>query len=100
MKRMKKIAISLACIVGLSGAAPAFAKDPCETVLCMFGMLSGQNPGECSGAVKDYFSIVVYKKGKPQLSKTSNARQKFLSSCPTAEDPVTKSINKKFGKVI
>lgn len=100
MKKTKKIAIGLICAVGLSSAAPVFAKDPCETVLCMFGMLKGENPGECAGAVQDYFSIIVFKKHKPNLGKTSSARQSFLSSCPTAEDPVTKAINSKFGKVI
>lgn len=85
----------------LAIALPAEARDPCATVLCMWGKLKGAGVVEnCDGPVADYFSIVKRKKGKIKLSQTSNARQSFLDSCPKADPSATKSINNKFGKVI
>jgi len=82
-------------------ALPAQAKDPCATVLCMWGKLKGAGVVEnCDGPVADYFNIVKKKKGKIKLSQTANARQSFLDSCPKADPSATKSINNKFGKVI
>lgn len=82
-------------------ALPAEAKDPCATVLCMWGKLKGAGVVEnCDGPVADYFDIVKKKKGKIKLSRTANARQSFLDSCPKADPSATKSINDKFGKVI
>ncbi|MBV4489059.1 TrbM/KikA/MpfK family conjugal transfer protein [Pseudomonas oryzicola] len=82
-------------------ALPAEARDPCATVLCMWGKLKGAGVVEnCDGPVADYFSIVKKRKGKIKLSQTANARQSFLDSCPKADPSATKSINNKFGKVI
>jgi len=82
-------------------ALPAQAKEPCATVLCMWGKLKGAGVVEnCDGPVADYFNIVKKKKGKIKLSQTANARQSFLDSCPKADPSATKSINNKFGKVI
>lgn len=82
-------------------ALPAQAKDPCATVLCMWGKLKGAGVVDnCSGPVNDYFSIVKKKKGKIKLSQTSDARQSFLDKCEAADPQKTKSINNKFGKVI
>jgi len=82
-------------------ALPAQAKDPCATVLCMWGKFKGAGVVEnCDGPVADYFNIVKKKKGKIKLSQTANARQSFLDSCPKADPSATKSINNKFGKVI
>ena len=80
--------------------SPAFAKDPCKTVLCMFGKFTGNSGGsECSSAEKDYFSIQIKKKGKIRWDKTATARGQFLNSCPAADQGITKKINDKFGKV-
>ncbi|MFJ4157225.1 TrbM/KikA/MpfK family conjugal transfer protein [Pseudomonas sp. NPDC089752] len=82
-------------------ALPAEARDPCATVLCMWGKLKGAGVVEnCDGPVADYFDIVKKKKGKIKLSQTANARQSFLDSCPKADPDATKSINDKFGRVI
>ncbi|WEL55655.1 TrbM/KikA/MpfK family conjugal transfer protein [Pseudomonas kermanshahensis] len=82
-------------------ALPAQAKDPCATVLCMWGKLKGAGVVDnCSGPVGDYFSIVKKKKGKIKLSQTADARQSFLDKCEAADPQKTKSINNKFGKVI
>ncbi|WEJ71958.1 TrbM/KikA/MpfK family conjugal transfer protein [Pseudomonas sp. PSE14] len=82
-------------------ALPAQAKDPCATVLCMWGKLKGAGTVEnCDGPVADYFDIVKKKRGKIKLSQTADARQSFLNSCPKADPGATKAINDKFGKVI
>jgi len=85
----------------LAIALPAEAKDPCATVMCMWGMLQGAGVVDnCADPVADYFNIVERKKGKIKLSRTSNARQSFLDQCEAADSDKTKSINNKFGKVI
>ncbi|WP_212630917.1 TrbM/KikA/MpfK family conjugal transfer protein [Pseudomonas sp. KB-10] len=87
--------------VSFTIALPAQAKDPCATVLCMWGKLKGAGTVEnCDGPVADYFDIVKKKKGKIKLSQTADARQSFLDSCPAADSGATKAINNKFGKVI
>lgn len=96
-KTLPKALLALAFTVAL----PAHAKDPCATVLCMWGKLQGAGVVDnCSGPVADYFDIVKKKKGKIKLSQTADARQSFLNSCPTADNKATKKINAKFGKVI
>nr|WP_241000832.1 TrbM/KikA/MpfK family conjugal transfer protein [Pseudomonas viridiflava] len=80
-------------------SSSAMAKDPCKTVLCMFGMFTGNSGGsECKSAEQEYFSIVVKKKGKIRWSDTANARHEYLDSCPQADRGITKEINDKFGK--
>lgn len=96
-----KILPAAVMAASLAIALPAEARDPCATVLCMWGKLKGAGVVEnCDGPVADYFSIVKRKKGKIKLSQTANARQSFLDSCPKADPSATKSINNKFGKVI
>lgn len=82
------------------GAPPAMAKDPCKSVLCLFGKFTGDSGGsECSGAELDYFSILIKKKGKIKWSQTASAREQFLNSCSAADKGVNKKINSKFGRV-
>jgi len=91
---------SLVVGIALITTTPAFAKDPCKTVLCMYGKFTGNSGGgECSSAEQDYFDILVKKKGKVQWSKTATAREEFLNSCPGADKGPNKKINDKFGKV-
>ena len=85
----------------LATSVPAHAKDPCKTVLCMWGKFSGAGTvANCGGAVSDYFSIIKKKRGKIRWDATSDARQGFLDSCPAADNGKTKQINNKFGKVL
>lgn len=85
-------------------APPAFAKDPCKMVVCMWGKYSkfmgtGDDGGEkCKDAEQEYFSIIVKKKGKIKWSQTATERLKQQNSCPTADRGKTKQINDKFGK--
>ncbi|MCX8738121.1 conjugal transfer protein [Gilliamella sp. B2824] len=95
---MKKMLVVPFIACSLLTAPSAFAKsDPCEVVLCMFGKMKGANPSECSSAVKDFFSIVSKKHGKFNGVRTSNARNSFLNSCPTADPKIVKDIISKFG---
>jgi hypothetical protein len=83
------------------GATPAFAKDPCKTVLCMYGRFTGSSGGsECNTPEQDYFDILVKKHGKVNWGKTSTLREEFLNSCPGADNGINKKINDKFGKVM
>ncbi|AGN33470.1 KikA family protein (plasmid) [Pseudomonas fluorescens A506] len=81
------------------GTSQAFAKDPCKTALCMFGLLTGTNDGECNDAIADHFSIIVFKKKKKiDWNKTAKERLGFTNSCPGADPVTNKLINDKFGK--
>ncbi|MGG5276308.1 TrbM/KikA/MpfK family conjugal transfer protein [Pseudomonas syringae pv. coryli] len=97
---MKKTIIAVA--LGLSlVSVNASAKDPCKTILCLGGMLTGNSGGsECSSAIQDYFSIQVWKKGKFKPSSTLSKREDFLNQC-SAEDGGTRGqINGKWGKAL
>lgn len=83
---MKKF---LCCLMVLSMglSTPVFAKDACTSVLCLAGMLQGAGEvSECSGAIKDYFSIIKFKLGSISLNGTFKARGKFLNQCQSAEN--------------
>jgi len=96
-----KMLSAVLLVTSFTIALPAQAKDPCKTVLCMWGKLKGAGTVEnCDGPIADYFDIVKKKKGKIKLSQTADARQSFLDSCPKADPGATKSINDKFGKII
>lgn len=97
---MKKILVVPLLACSMLIAPSAFAKsDPCEVVLCMFGKMKGENPSECSRAVKDFFSIVSKKHGKFNGGRTFSARNSFLNSCPTADPKIVKDIVSKFGSL-
>jgi hypothetical protein len=98
--RLRKTAAVLVIGLTMLGATPAFAKDPCKTVLCMYGRFTGNSGGsECSTAEQDYFDILIKKHGDVRWGKTSTARGEFLNSCPGADGGINKKINDKFGKV-
>lgn len=73
------------------------ANPTCKVVLCMFGKLKGASQSECKSAEKEYFDIIVKKKGKIRWSQTAKERLNFLNSCPSPEND---NINKKFGKLL
>lgn len=80
----KIISSSLVAIVLATQATSVFAKDPCETVLCMAGMLQGKGiVTGCDGPVADFFDIKKKKKGKFKPQPTQDARRQFVNQCPT-----------------
>lgn len=93
---MKKILTTIsACILLASIGAPAYAKDPCKTVMCMWGVLKGKGiVKNCDEAVNDFKSIQVKKRGKFKPGATSDARQQFLNQCPNDKDQQDQIINK------
>ena len=76
--------IPLVCLpVMLIAACPAYASNPCQTLLCMAGEVSSQSGGgACSGAIANYFNIIGTKHGKFNPGRTFTARLNFLNSCP------------------
>nr|BCU00372.1 hypothetical protein [uncultured bacterium] len=82
---MKKIISASLIAFSLATLAPsAFAKDPCETVLCMAGMLQGKGVVTgCDGPVSDFFDIVKKKHGSFKPDATQDARREFVNQCPT-----------------
>lgn len=97
--RVRKYATTGLLVVAVFGASPAFAKDPCKTALCMWGLFTGSNDSECNQAIQDHFDIVVYKK-KKRIDWDSTAKQRlsFTNSCPGSDQGINKKINDKFGK--
>lgn len=81
MNTVKIIAVALG--LTLISAMPAQAKDPCKAVLCLAGMLTGNDGGsECKSAVNDYFSIVKFKKGKFKKAQLKKLAALFYNNAP------------------
>ena len=80
-------------------AAPVQAKDSCNTVLCMAGMLQGSGiVSGCKGFVQDYFDIIKFNShGGISLNKTFSARGQFLNKCTTAGN-WPQMINNQYGR--
>lgn len=97
---MRKIfSASLIAIALAAQTTPVFAKDPCETVLCMAGVLQGKGTvAGCDGPVADFYDIEVKKHGKFKPGATEDARRQFVNQCPTPGNWGDK-IADKYGKV-
>lgn len=65
---MKRSTVVVALLASLALVGTAETRDPCKTMMCMAGKAGLQGgslaDSDCSGAVSDFFSIVVKKKGK------------------------------------
>lgn len=80
----------------------AYADDPCEVTLCLWGKMSGASSSQCSKTEKKFFNIVKKKKGSFQPGKTFDARKDFLNSeCPSVYgvSQFIEKILQKYGKV-
>ncbi|EJZ60961.1 KikA (plasmid) [Pseudomonas fluorescens R124] len=97
--RAGKYAIAGLLAVTVLVPVPAFAKYPCKTVICMWGLFNGKVQDGCDQAIEDHFDIVVYKK-KKKIDWNSTAKQRlaFTNSCPGSDQGFNKKINDKFGK--
>lgn len=102
---MKKLLVysSVFCLTSLFFPVTSQAKDPCQTLMCMAGEVTGGSGGsDCSGAISDFYKIVATKKHhRFDPGSTANARKAFLNSCAGAADNadiVSKIINK-FGRI-
>jgi len=98
---MRKILIAMTIGLSVISSSASAGGDPCKTILCLGGMLTGDSGGsECSGAIKDYFDIQVWKKGKFKASRTLDARKQFLNGCPAEDGGYKDKINGKWGSVL
>ena len=97
---------TIAAVVAISAGAiatPAIAKDPCQSFICMAGMVAGSQAGGCSQGISDFFSINVFKRGSFRGGPTADARRDFLNQCPGTQEPANQAqvsaIISKFGSV-
>lgn len=117
MKKM--LFILLACLPGIVQAANAEdyenddliyaslqvpvavdSNDPCTVFLCMAGMALGEQPSECSRAIRKFFSINAFKKHhRFNPGKTFDMRRDFLGQCPGADPEHVSKILSKFGRL-
>lgn len=98
---MKKLFAS--ALVGMSISLSSFsahASDPCETVLCMFGLVEGQDSQKCQNDIDSYFGIVEWHHGHPDIGATAQSRLSFTQQCKTASGGAISMIDKTFGGVI
>jgi hypothetical protein len=99
------IAVNISAIAALSISSIAFAKDPCQSLICMAGKVqggvvgNGGSQGGCSRGIGDFLSIIKTHNGHMDLTATPNARRDYLNSCPgaAADASVVDSIISKFG---
>lgn len=93
---MKKKIILLAIAASLV-TSEAEAKNPGGSLLCLAGMLQGQDGGSaCNGYINDYFSILSFKKGKFKAAATAALRAAFLNQTP-GNDEIKQQINDAYG---
>ncbi|WP_175982999.1 TrbM/KikA/MpfK family conjugal transfer protein [Caballeronia zhejiangensis] len=96
---------NFAAIAVFSTSSVAFAKDPCQSLICMVGKVQGGIAGNgssgdgCSQGINDFLSIVRTHHGHMDLTATPNARRDYLNSCPgaAADAPAVESVISKFG---
>lgn len=84
MRRIRLVAAGAAlCAVlgiGMPGVAHA---GPCETLVCMSGLVGNGSPaGGCGSPIGKYFSIIRFGFWGYSPSRTAAARQRYLMSCP------------------
>ncbi|SAL82297.1 hypothetical protein AWB74_06220 [Caballeronia arvi] len=88
MTRYKSAIITI--FAAFSVCSSAFAKDPCQSLICMVGKVQGGIAGNgsaqdgCSQSVSDFLSIIKMHNGHMDLIATPNARKDYLNSCPGA----------------
>jgi len=96
---------TIAASIAFSVCYSAFAKDPCQSLICMMGKVQGGITGNgsirdgCAQGISDFLSIVKTHHGHIDLTATSKARQDYLSSCPGADGDASgiNSIVSRFG---
>lgn len=95
-----KIICAATLFVFSAAITPVHAADACESVICLYGKMTGNSGGgDCKSPEKAFFDIVKKNKHGFQPSKTFKARNQFLGQCKTAEPTIVARIMKKFGKV-
>lgn len=97
------IAAALLCLAAGSTASAedkVDSDDPCTVFLCMAGKVQGENSGECSGAVRKFFSFNAFKKKhRFDPGRTFDMRKDFLMQCANADPEYMNKILSRFGRV-
>jgi len=89
----------LALIAGLLGSVAVYA-SPCGTELCLSDLEMSMNGKDCKNETSDFFSIVKYRHGKPDIPRTIKARKDFLDKCPSGNTKDKADIMARFGGVV
>jgi hypothetical protein len=99
---MKIMYMCILSIGTMLAASEAQASNPCETLICMAGMLEGQSGGSaCEGPISDYFSIIEYgKHWRFSPGATVAARLNFLNSCGAGVGDWPSQINAVYGAML
>lgn len=81
------IVASITSLTIVSAFSSAFAKDPCQSLICMMGKVqggvtgNGSNQDGCAPGIQDFLSIVKKHNGHLDLTATPKARRDYLNSC-------------------
>ena len=74
--------------------------DACKKVMCLVGKIKGEDGGDdCDKPIKEYFSIIVTKKGKFSPSRTAAERQRELEKCANDISGSVDKVSQKFGRL-
>jgi len=57
----------------------------------MFGMVEGRQPGACNSKIADFFGVVVFHHGNPDLSATSKKQKPFSRTQQCSSAPANLS---------
>lgn len=96
---MKKQMIVIVLLLGVTSVAEA--ADPCASLLCLSGKLTGQGGGSsCNQPIADYFSLIGFKNGGFSDGRTQGIRASYLNACnaPGTEQYKT-LINNQYGRL-
>ncbi|MCW2483128.1 TrbM/KikA/MpfK family conjugal transfer protein [Candidatus Symbiopectobacterium sp. NZEC135] len=78
----------------------AFAADACETVLCLYGKITGSDTGsECHTAERAFFNIVKKSRWGSLPAATAEARQAYLAECASADPAIIRQIITRLGRL-
>ncbi|MEI7669118.1 MAG: conjugal transfer protein [Pseudomonadota bacterium] len=96
MKILLSLFIGLVFISGNAAAA-----DPCASLLCLVGKLSGQGGGSsCNQPIADYFNLVGFKNGHFSDGRTQGLRDNYLNGCNSSGNEQYKSqISNNYGRL-
>lgn len=84
MKAFRTITIGAALSAALvAGSVKPAHASPCETLMCMSGLVGNGSPGGgCGSPITAYFTIIRFNFWGYDAVATREARQRYLTSCP------------------
>jgi len=105
MNRIIHLPAIITAVALLSAYSSAYAKDPCQSLICMMGKVQGGVSGNgsskdgCGQGISDFESIIETRHGHLDESATPIARRNYLNSCPgaSADSEAINAIISQFG---